>query len=72
MSAARIEAFQAMRANVVARGLLDSEHRLTDAGHDHARDLLGQLRTAEASYDPHGPCVFWNVRFRAARVTAHG
>lgn len=37
------QAFLAMQASLVARGLLTSEHRLTAAGNDYVDDLLESL-----------------------------
>lgn len=56
--------FLAMRADLVERGLLDDEHRLTKAGHAYVDELIVRLPAEEAAFDPDGPRVFWNLRKR--------
>jgi hypothetical protein len=58
------QAFLAMRAELVERGLLNDEHRLTDAGHAYVDELFERLPGEEAAFDPEGPRVFWNLRKR--------
>lgn len=60
-------AFLAMRADLVDRGLLDGEHRLTDAGHAYVNELLERLPREVALCDPDGPPVLWNLRKRRPR-----
>jgi len=52
--------FLAMRAGLVARGLLDGEHRLTAAGDAYVDELLDGLPREEAPSDPDAPRVRWN------------
>ncbi|MBN9504956.1 MAG: hypothetical protein J0I69_02925 [Altererythrobacter sp.] len=62
-------AFLAMRADLIARGLLTPEHRLTDAGHAHVDALIERLLDEEAPCDPTRPRVRWNRRRgRSARA----
>lgn len=50
--------FHAMRAGLVAHGLIDAEYRLTPAGNAHVDALLVKLR-AEAPSAPAAPRVRW-------------
>lgn len=56
--------FDAMRARLFERGLLDGEYRLTEAGHAHVRAVMDELAEAEAPSDPSAPRVFWRHNFR--------
>jgi len=58
--------FLAMRADLVERGLLTEEHRLTTAGHAYVEELLDRLPTEEAPCDPEKPRVRWNFKRRRA------
>jgi len=51
--------FLAMRAELVERGLLDDEHRLTRAGHAHVDSLIAELAEAEAPPFPLRHPVRW-------------
>lgn len=53
--------FAMMRADLVRRGLLDADFKLTDAGRDYADQLLLDLRDVEARQDPAGARVVWNT-----------
>lgn len=54
--------FLAMRADLIARGLLTPEHRLTEAGHVYVEALLELLPDEEVPCDPTKPRVRWNRR----------
>lgn len=41
-------AFSLMRENLLARGLLDSEYRLTAAGHAYVDDIIAERKAAIA------------------------
>ncbi len=60
-------AFLAMRVDLVERGLLTAEHRLTPAGHAHVEQLIGELRGAEAPGESEVVRVFWSHSFRQRR-----
>lgn len=51
--------FQAMIDDLKARGLIDDERRLTDAGNAHVDRLLEDLKLEEAPEPPAVP-VRWN------------
>ena len=59
-----MSAFVRMRAHLQEQGLLDDDLQLTDAGRAHTAQLLEDLRHAEAPYDPNGPTVRWDYRWR--------
>lgn len=60
--------FETMRADLIAQGLLTVDHRLTAAGHARAQQIQRELATVEASNDPDGPCVEWQIDFRRRGV----
>ena len=57
--------FVPMRAGLVARGLLDSRHALTAAGHAHARALIDDL--ANAPPPPRAAPIRWNTPKKGPR-----
>lgn len=67
MAAPDPTAFIAMRADLVARGLIDREYRLTAAGHAHVRALLIELPRRTAPCDPARRRVRWNFSRRWRR-----
>lgn len=54
------DSFEAMRADLVARGLLTSDFALTEAGNAHALQLIQEFDAAEVDADFAGPRVRWN------------
>lgn len=60
-------AFLAMRADLVGRGLLTGDFRLTAAGNAHVDELLFRLPLQSPPPPPGGPGVRWNVKWRKAR-----
>ncbi|MBD3728733.1 MAG: hypothetical protein IE933_03425 [Sphingomonadales bacterium] len=56
--------FDAMRASLVARGLLGADYRLTDAGNRHVEAIKDELAGAEAPSDPAAKRVYWRHDFR--------
>lgn len=63
-------AFLAMRADLVDRGLLTGEFRLTPAGHAHVDALVAELATAEAPCAPDAPRVVWRIDLGATAQRA--
>lgn len=59
-----------MRADLVARGLLDAEFRLTEAGHAHVDALIGVLLVSQAPCEPDKPRVKWNYQRSSAQKRA--
>lgn len=53
--------FEAMRADLIARGLLTADFRLTEAGNAHVDRLQIELETAEAPEDSGHSGVRWNT-----------
>lgn len=67
LSPERRAAFEAMRAGLVARGLIRADDfGLTEAGNTHVRALIDELASAEAPADPIGAGVRWNTKPRMA------
>jgi len=60
--------FETMRADLIARGLLTADHRLTAAGKAHVALIILGLAAGEADNDPDGPCVEWQIDFRRRGV----
>lgn len=56
--------FLAMRSDLVERGLLTADFRLTEGGVAHVDGLIADLRDAEAPAEPWKPRVFWNLKCR--------
>ncbi|MDE2595985.1 MAG: hypothetical protein KGL44_03810 [Sphingomonadales bacterium] len=64
-------AFDAMRADLVARGLIGADDgRLTEAGNAHVSAMIGQLLRAEAPSDPSAPRVRWSCNRQFGGVAA--
>jgi len=64
--------FETMRANLIARGLLTDDYRLTVAGHARVAQIKADLAASETSNDPDGPRVDWQIDFRRRGVPYHG
>jgi hypothetical protein len=58
--------FNAMRADLIRRGLLDDSGSVTPAGDVYVDQLLMDLRNAEA-LEPPALAVIWNTGKRATR-----
>ena len=61
-----------MRVNLIARGLIDADNRLTAEGHAEARAIMRDLATKEAANDPDGPRVRWDFDFSRRGVPWNG
>ena len=57
-------AFHSMRGDLIARGLLSPELRLTEAGNAHTEQLIEELTEVVAENDSSGPRVQWNLKGR--------
>lgn len=64
------QGFEAMRAGLVARGLLSADLRLTQAGHAHVAALLARLDQSEAGPDLRAAAVRWNTGQRFWKAAA--
>ncbi len=60
--------FEIMRAQLIAQGLLTADHRLTAAGNARVAQIKADLAASEASNDPDGPRVDWQIDFRRRGV----
>lgn len=58
-----VKPFEAMRADLVARGLLATDFRLTDAGNRHAETLIAELDAAREDVI----CVYAPIRWNTRR-----
>lgn len=53
--------FEAMRASLVERGLIDAEYRLTPAGFEYTEDLIARLSQVHDQVDYKGSTVRWRT-----------